>query len=258
VHGIIGQLHIAAAQFDGEGGTVSTDHYPYTGDGEFVPYDSPRRPEDEMRERASSFYELMGRRRSIRTFSTDAVPRDLIETAILTAGTAPSGAHQQPWTFVVVGDADTKRRIRLAAEEEERTNYLDGRMPEDWQEEISRLGTSWQKPYLEDAPWIVVLFEQRYGVDEDGSRRKHYYVKESAGIAAGVFIAALHNMGLATLTHTPSPMAFLTKLLDRPANERPFILFPIGYPAPGSVVPKLERKPLGEIMVDYPTDASGQ
>lgn len=231
---------------------MNADDYPYGGLGEFVPYKGSNLPEDEMRERASSFYELMDRRRSIRTFSTDAVPRDLIETAIFTAGTAPSGAHQQPWTFVVVGDSDTKRRIRLAAEEEERTNYLDGRMPEDWQEEISRLGTSWQKPYLEDAPWIVVLFEQRYGVDQDGSRRKHYYVKESAGIAAGVFIAALHNMGLATLTHTPSPMAFLTTLLDRPANERPFILFPIGYPATGSVVPKLERKPLGDILVEYP------
>lgn len=230
---------------------MSADHYPYTGGGQFVSYESPRLSEEEMRERATSFYELMTRRRSIRTFSTDPVPRDLIETAVRTAGTSPSGAHQQPWTFVVVGDPDTKRRIRLAAEEEERTNYLDGRMPEDWRDEIARLGTSWQKPYLEDAPWIVVLFEQRYGINEDGSRRKHYYVKESCGIAAGIFIAALHNMGLGTLTHTPSPMAFLTKLLDRPTNERPFILFPIGYPAADSVVPKLERKPLGDIVVDY-------
>jgi nitroreductase len=193
----------------------------------------------------------MAQRRSIRTFSTDPVPKDLIETAIHTAGTAPSGAHQQPWTFVVVGDPDTKRRIRLAAEDEERTNYLEGRLPEDWQEEIARLGTSWQKPYLEHAPWIVVLFEQRYGIDTGGSRRKHYYVKESTGIAAGVFITALHTMGLATLTHTPSPMAFLSKLLHRPANERPFILFPIGYPASGSVVPKLERRPLDDILVEY-------
>ena len=233
---------------------MSEDHYPYTGVGEFAPYDRAPLSEGEMRERASSFYELMAQRRSIRTFDTAHVPRDLIETAILTAGTAPSGAHQQPWTFVVVGDPETKHRIRLAAEEEERTNYLDGRMPEDWQEEISRLGTSWQKPYLEDAPWIVVLFEQRYGVDGDGSRRKHYYVKESAGIAAGVFITALHNMGLVTLTHTPSPMAFLTKLLNRPANERPFILFPIGYPAAGSVVPRLVRKPLQDILVEYPAN----
>jgi len=230
---------------------VSDDHYPYTADGDFAPYDGPHLTLDEMRNQATTFYNLMTRRRSVRTFSNEAVPRDLIETAVRTAGTAPSGAHQQPWTFVLVGDPGTKRRIRLAAEEEERTNYLDGRMPEDWREEIARLGTSWHKPYLEEVPWIVVLFEQRYGINSDGSRAKHYYVKESVGIAAGIFIAALHTMGLATLTHTPSPMAFLTKLLDRPSNERPFILFPIGYPEPGSVVPKLERKPLEELLVEY-------
>jgi nitroreductase len=231
---------------------MSEDRYPYNATGEFVPFAPVRFSEDEMRERAAAFYDRMALRRSVREFSTDPVPRDVIETAILTAGTAPSGAHQQPWTFALVGDAETKRRIRLAAEEEERTNYLDGRMPEDWQEEIARLGTSWRKPYLEDAPWLVILFEQRYGVDDTGERTKHYYVKESVGIAAGVFIAALHNAGLATLTHTPSPMAFLTRLLDRPANERPFILFPVGYPAEGTVVPKLERKTIDEIRVEYP------
>ncbi len=234
-----------------------SDQYPHTDRGEFVPYDRPRLPEAQMRERAASFYDLMAKRRSIRTFSTDPVPKDLIETAVRTAGTSPSGAHQQPWTFVLISDPETKRRIRIAAEEEERVNYLDGRMPEDWQEEIARLGTSWQKPYLEEAPWIVVLFEQRYGIDPDGSRRKHYYVKESVGIAAGTFIAAIHQMGLATLTHTPSPMAFLTKLLDRPQNERPAILFPVGYPADGTVVPRLERKPLAEILVDYPSGPGG-
>ncbi len=236
---------------DPKKGTVSNDHYPYSDGGDFAEYESPRYPESEMRDRAAAFHDLMATRRSIRTFSDEAVPRDLIELAIRTAGTAPSGAHQQPWTFVVVGDAETKRRIRLAAEEEERTNYLDGRMPDDWKEEIARLGTSWQKPYLEHAPWIVVLFEQRYGVEPEGARTKHYYVKESVGIAAGMFIAALHNMGLATLTHTPSPMAFLTKLLDRPANERPFILFPVGYPEPDSVVPRLERKGLDDILITY-------
>ena len=230
---------------------MSNDHYPYTADADFVPYDELRLTEDEMRDRAEAFNELMTQRRSIRTFSSATVPRDLIETAVRTAGTAPSGAHQQPWTFVLIGDPETKRRIRIAAEEEERTNYLDGRMPEDWRQEIARLGTSWQKAYLEDVPWIVVLFEQRYGLDADRARTKHYYVKESVGIAAGIFIAALHNMGLATLTHTPSPMAFLTTLLDRPSNERPFIVFPVGYPEPGSVVPKLERKPLDEILVEY-------
>ena len=236
---------------------MSNNHYPYTADGDIIAHDGLHLTANEMRDRVTAFYNLMARRRSVRTFSSEAVPRTLIEAAVLTAGTAPSGAHQQPWTFVLVGDPETKRRIRLAAEEEERTNYLDGRMPEDWREEIARLGTSWQKPYLEGAPWIVVLFEQRYGINSDGSRAKHYYVKESVGIAAGMFIAALHNMGLATLTHTPSPMAFLTKLLERPSNERPFILFPIGYPEPGSVVPKLERKPLDEILVEYhdqPTD----
>ncbi|MGB9357165.1 MAG: nitroreductase family protein [Acidimicrobiia bacterium] len=230
---------------------MKQDHYPYTTKGEFTPYGAPRLAEDEMRERGIAFYDAMSQRRSIRTFSADPVPRDLLETAIRTAGTAPSGAHQQPWTFVMVGDPAIKHRIRLAAEEEERTNYLDGRMPDDWKEEIARLGTSWQKPYLEHAPWIVILFEQRYAIDADGERRKHYYVKESVGIAAGMFIASLHTMGLATLTHTPSPMAFLTKLLERPANERPFILFPIGYPERDSVVPQLERKPLDEILVEY-------
>ena len=231
---------------------MNDDHYPYGDQGDFVLYESPHLSQDEMRDRAASFYNLMARRRSVRTFSGDSVPRDLIEAAVRTAGTAPSGAHQQPWTFVLVGDPETKRRIRLAAEEEERTNYLGGRMPEDWREEIARLGTSWQKPYLEHVPWVVVLFEQRFGIDVDGSRSKHYYVKESVGIAAGIFIAALHTMGLVTLTHTPSPMAFLTKLLNRPSNERPFILFPVGFPEPGSVVPKLERKPLDEILFEYP------
>lgn len=229
---------------------MSDKVYPYTGHGDFIDYDYERRSEADTFDAAQSFYELMNRRRSIRTFSGDPVPRRLIELAVRTASTAPSGAHQQPWTFVLVGDPEVKKRIRLAAEEEERTNYLDGRMPGDWQDEIARLGTSWQKPYLETAPWLVVLFEQRYGVDPDGSRRKHYYVKESVGIAAGVFIAALHNMGLATLTHTPSPMAFLSKLLHRPANERPFVLFPIGYPAEGSVVPDLQRKPLEDVLFE--------
>ncbi len=226
------------------------NQYPNGGTGDFIPYEPARRTAAEMRERAASFYRLMSERRSVRTFSSDPVPRDLIDAAIATAGTAPSGAHQQPWTFVVVGDAEVQRRIRIAAEEEERTNYLGGRMPDDWKQAIARLGTSWQKPYLEDAPWLVVLFEQRFGVDADGSRRKHYYSRESVGIAAGMFIAALHYMGLVTLTHTPSPMAFLSRLLDRPRNERPFVLFPIGYPAEGTVVPRLERKPLHEIMFD--------
>ncbi len=230
---------------------VGMTEYPYTDGGDFVPYEGRRFTVPEMRSRAEEYLELMSRRRSIRTFADDPVPRELVEAAIRTAGTAPSGAHRQPWTFVLIGDPAIKKQIRLAAEEEERTNYLQGRMPDDWKEEIAPLGTSWQKPYLESAPWLVVLFEQRYGVESDGSRRKHYYAKESVGIAAGIFIAALHNMGLATLTHTPSPMAFLSRLLDRPGNERPFVLFPIGFPREGSVVPRLKRKAIDEILIEF-------
>lgn len=220
-----------------------------SGEFESVPYNYERRSIDEMGDRSRSFLKLMARRRSIRDFAPDLVPRSLIETAIATASTAPSGAHRQPWTFVVVGDAALKARIRKAAEEEERENYEGGRLPPEWREALAPLGTNWQKPYLETAPWIVVLFEQRYTITPDGETLKNYYVKESVGIAAGLFIAALHNMGLATLTHTPSPMAFLTRILERPENERPAVLFPIGFPADGCRVPDLRRKPLEQVMV---------
>ena len=180
--------------------------------------------------------------------SDEPVPRDLIETAVRTASTAPSGANQQPWRFVATGDPSLKRRIRLAAEAEERINYEGGRINEEWRREIAPLGTDWHKEFLEVAPWIVVLFELRHGVADDGSRRHHYYVKESCGIAAGLFVTALHHMGLATLTHTPSPMAFLVEVFERPANERPFVLFPIGYPVDGCQVPVLRRKSLDEVL----------
>ena len=215
----------------------------------FVPYSSVRYPEDEMHSRGASFHELMAARRSIRMFSDEPVDVAHIEQAVTTASTAPSGAHKQPWTFVATSDPVVKAAIKEAAEEEERTNYLDDRMNEEWQEALGPLGTDWHKEFLEVAPWIVVLFEQRYELRPDGEQRKNYYVKESCGIAAGVFIAALQNMGLATLTHTPSPMAFLTTLLGRPENERPFVLFPIGYPLPGVQVPDLARKPLDDVMV---------
>ena len=185
-------------------------------------------------------------------FSAEPVPREAVEMAIRIASTAPSGAHRQPWTFVLIGDEATKRRIRIAAETEERENYEGGRLPDDWREALEPLGTGWEKPYLEIVPWIVVLFEQRYGLGPNGTRTKHFYVKESVGIAAGFFIAALHQMGLFTLTHTPSPMAFLTKLLGRPENERPFAMFPIGYPAPDCVVPDLSRKPLTDVIAEPP------
>lgn len=213
-----------------------------------VPLDFVVRPEAEVAERAGAFYAEMARRRSVRDVSDRPVPREAIERAIAAAGTAPSGAHMQPWTFVAVSDPALKRRIRLAAEAEERESY-EHRMSDEWLEALALLGTDWRKPFLETAPWLVVLFAQRYGLGADGARRKHYYVQESCGIAAGLFIAALHHAGLATLTHTPSPMRFLTEILERPANEAPFILFPVGYPASGATVPDLARKPLDEIAV---------
>ncbi len=199
---------------------------------------------------ARSVFEEMDARRSVRAFSERPVPREMIDAAIAAASTAPSGAHMQPWTFVVTGDPEVKRRIRLAAEEEERTNYEGGRLPEHWRQDLEPLGTDWRKPFLETAPWIVVVFEQRYGTKADGTRQHHYYVKESVGIACGMFIDALHRMGLSTLTHTPSPMRFLKDLLGRPDSERPFILFPIGYAADDCRVPDLRRKSLDEIVVE--------
>ncbi len=214
----------------------------------FRPYALPARTEEEMLARGRRFAALMAERRSVRQFSDRPVPREMIELAVAAAATAPSGAHRQPWRFVLVGDATRKRQIREAAEAEERVNYEGGRLPDDWQEALAPLGTSWEKPYLEVAPWLVVVFEERYGIAPDRSRRKNYYVKESVGIACGIFIAALHDMGLATLTHTPSPMAFLSRILGRPRNERPFVLFPVGYPARDCVVPVLERKTLREVL----------
>lgn len=214
----------------------------------FIPYRPGRRPLAEMAARAAEFEALMAGRRSVRSFSDEPVPRALIEGAIRTVASAPSGAHRQPWRFVAVSEPATKRRIRVAAEAEERESY-DGRMPEAWLAALRPLGTDWRKPYLETVPWIVVVFEERHGVDGSGAVSKNYYVKESVGIACGLFIAALHNMGLATLTHTPSPMGFLSRILGRPDHERPYILFPIGFPALDAEVPELRRKRLDELAV---------
>ena len=214
----------------------------------FVPLAFTRRSLGDSVTRGEAFYAEMNRRRTTRHFSTDAVPRELIEIAICTAGTAPSGAHQQPWTFVAVSDAGLKQRIREAAENEER-GFYHGRAPREWLEALLPLGTDEHKPHLTDAPWVVVLFRQAYRLDADGSRRPHYYSEESCGIAAGLFIAAVHQMGLVTLTHTPNPMAFLRELLDRPVNERAMLVMPVGYPAVGARVPDLSRKSLDEIAV---------
>jgi iodotyrosine deiodinase len=214
-----------------------------------VPYDLPRRPVDEMAQRSTGFYELLNTRRSVRSFATDPVPRELVERAIMTASTAPSGAHRQPWTFALVGDPILKTRIRQAAEDEESANYEGGRLPAEWREALAPLGTTTNKPNLEEAPRLVVLFEQRYGITSNGETVKNYYVKESVGIAAGIFVAAIHNMGLSTLTHTPSPMAFLARILDRPENERPFALFPVGYPTADCTVPDLTRKSRDDVLI---------
>jgi nitroreductase len=191
----------------------------------------------------------MQERRSVRHFSPEPVERELVENAIRTAGTAPSGAHQQPWTFVIVSDPAVKAEIRAAAEAEEERLYKE-RASQEYLEAIEPIGTDWIKTHITDAPYVIVVFEQAYGIEPDGSKRKHYYVRESVGIATGFLLASLHAAGLATLTHSPSPMGFLTRILERPANERPFILIPVGYPADGAIVPDLERKPLDEIMLE--------
>ncbi len=218
-----------------------------------IPLDFARLPADDMRRRADDFLRTMQRRRSVREFSDAPIPLDVVRQAILAAGAAPSGAHMQPWTFVLVTDPAKKREIRLAAEAEERETY-DHRMSDEWRAALAPLGTDWEKPFIERAPALVVVFRQDWGTHPDGARRKHYYVQESCGIAVGFLIAALHHAGLATLTHTPSPMGFLARILGRPDNERPYLLLPVGYPAEGCRVPDLARKDLGEILVEFAPD----
>jgi nitroreductase len=214
-----------------------------------IPYSLENFPPGERLRRGEEFRDWLDRRRSVRYFTDEPVDRRCIEVAIEAASTAPSGAHMQPWTFVAIEDPERKRRIRVAAEREEREFYEGGRATEEWLRALEPIGTDWRKPFLETVPWIVVVFEQLHSVDEHGERTRHYYTKESVGIACGLFITALHNMGLATLTHTPSPMRFLSRILGRPANERPYILFPVGHPAPAAQVPDLQRKPLEAVSV---------
>lgn len=220
-----------------------------------IPYRPEPVPSDQGLQRGRDFFKHMNTRRSVRMFSDEAVPAEAIEIAVATANTAPSGAHQQPWTFVATKDPETKHRIRLAAEAEERENYEGGRLPDAWRQAIAPLGTSSDKSYLDVVPWIVVVFAQKSTPMPDGTLRKNYYVNESVGIACGLFIASLHTMGLATLTHTPNPMGFLTDIFKRPGTERPYILFPVGHPADDSVVPELERKALSEALVTFPSSA---
>lgn len=216
----------------------------------FVPLAFERLPEPEMLARAAAFRRACERRRSVRHFSPEPVPTAVLEECLAAAGTAPSGAHKQPWTFALVTDPDLKRRIRAAAEAEERENY-GGRMNDEWLRDLAPLGTDAEKPFLEVAPALIVVFRHAWEEHGDGTRGQNYYTQESVGIAAGFLLAALHQAGLATLTHTPSPMGFLAALLGRPANEKAFLLIPVGYPAPGCTVPDLARKPLDAIVARY-------
>ena len=214
----------------------------------FIPLTSYREyPESEMQERAKDFYEEIKRRRTVRDFSPRPVSSEIIENSIHAAGTAPNGANIQPWHFVVIEDSAIKKQIREAAEIEEREFYTRRATPE-WLEELAPLGTDENKPFLEIAPYLIAIFEQSYRVMPDGSQKKNYYVAESTGIATGILITALHHAGLATLTHTPSPMGFLNEILKRPKNEKPFLLLVVGYPAENATVPNIKKKELSEIV----------
>lgn len=205
-----------------------------------------RYPEPEMLARAEAMAAELRRRRTVRDFSDEPIPRAVLEACLLAAGSAPNGANIQPWHFVAVSDPMVKQEIRAAAEEEERAFY-GGRASDEWLDDLAALGTDWEKPFLTRAPWLIAIFAQRWRAMPDGTRRVNYYVPESVGIATGLLITALHHAGLATLTHTPSPMGFLNRILDRPASEKPFLLLVVGYPAAEARVPRLTKKSLAEI-----------
>lgn len=217
--------------------------------GEFIPYHAQRLSQQETLEKSREFYKFMNQRRTVREFSDQPVPFEIMQHVIMTASSAPSGAHKQPWTFCLVGDTGVKKQIREAAEEEEHINY-EKRMSDQWKQDLAKLGTEPHKPYLEIAPWLVVIFKKPYDL-LDGQKYPNYYVNESVGIACGFLITAIHNAGLATVTHTPSPMNFLKSVLERPENERPFLLLPVGFPADDAQVPKLERKGFGKVCAVY-------
>jgi len=223
-----------------------------------IPFSLPRLTEEEMRTRLDKMYAHMGQRRSVRHFSTDPVPIDLLERAVQIAGTAPSGAHKQPWSFCIVTDPDLRKRIRVAVEEEEHRSY-NGRMSERWLSDLEPIGTDHVKPFIEEAPALIIVFKKVHEQEEDGGERHpNYYVQESCGIAVGFLLAALHEVGLVALTHTPSPMGFLAELLARPENERAFLNIPVGWPSNDATVPNLLRKPLNEILFHYGHDGGGE
>jgi iodotyrosine deiodinase len=222
--------------------TKIIDGYP------FIRYKKETYTPAEMQRRSQDFYTWMDQRRTVRDFSNRSVPREVIENIIKTASSAPSGAHKQPWTYCIVSNPQIKKEIRLAAEKEEKESY-ENRMSDEWLDDLRPLGTDWQKPFLEIAPYLIIIFSRSYEISGNGKKHQNYYVKESTGIACGFLLAAIHHAGLVALTHTPSPMNFLIELLKRPQNEKPFLLIPVGYPADECWVPDLSRKDLKEIAV---------
>lgn len=214
-----------------------------------VHYDRETFPLEIAESRSKEFYEWLDTRRTVRDISDKPVSKELIENLIMAASTAPSGAHKQPWTFCAISNSDLKKKIREAAEKEEYDSYH-GRMSDRWLDDLKPIGTDWNKPFIEEAPWLIIVFKRVYE-HEEGQKFNNYYVNESVGIACGMIISAIHKAGLVTLTHTPSPMNFLTKILERPDNERPYLLLPIGYPKDKVYVPDLKRKSLDEVAVFY-------
>lgn len=215
-----------------------------------IPYQPQKFPEEVMAQRARDLYEMADKRRTVREFSSKPVSREIMLDIIKTAGTSPSGANKQPWTFCLISDPVIKKQIRIAAEEEEYQSYHN-RMSQEWLKDLAPMGTDWKKPFIETAPWLIVAFRKIYDLQENGLKTNNYYVTESIGLACGMLLMAIHNAGLSALTHTPSPMNFLSKILDRPDNERPFLLIPVGYAADDVFVPDIKRKNLDEICVRY-------
>ena len=216
----------------------------------FIPYRREMFSDEEMLERSEAFYKWADERRSVRDFSNKPVPRQVMENILMTASTAPSGAHKQPWTFCLISNKELKKRLRALAEEEEKKSY-DGRMSEEWLKDLEPLGTDWQKEFIDTAPWIVVVMKRAYELGENGAKKNNYYVSESVGLASGFLLMAIHNAGLVALTHTPSPMNFIAKALERPDNERPFLLIPVGHPSESAEVPDIYRKSKEAIIQYY-------
>ena len=216
----------------------------------FIPYQQQQFEEDEMIDRSKAFYDFMDKRRSIREFQTKDVPKQVIENIVMTASSAPSGAHKQPWTFCIIRSKDLKSKLRELAEAEEKRNY-ESRMSERWLKDLAPLGTDEVKEFIDIAPWIIVVMKKTYGFDEDGEKTQNYYVNESVGIASGFLITAIHQAGLCTLTHTPSPMNFIAEALNRPKNEKPYLLLPVGYAAEDCKVPDIHRRPFEEVAIYF-------